>query len=468
MGEPFHQGSGAEVNLPRLFSGLALVAFAAGTMSAVELGSVPNLSGYWELRFDSRNVPAASLLSPAAGEISEAAGYKDKFAIRWCHHLGMPFIMGDQDSAPIDILQGPRETAIVAQPVSAARHIYTDGRGHPNSDKYDATTNGHSIGHWEGDTLVVDTIGFNDLGVTGIPGGGKRTAASHLVERLRLLDGGRRLSVVFTWEDPGVFSKPHTYEYRYYRAAKGATAREFFCDASNEERGRFLMGQPELRQATSDAAAGSPGPDLSGVWELRFDSRNVPRAVLSPNVTPAEIEAHARADQHAIRWCNYLGTPFLMGDSAPLDIRQGRIEVAIVAQAVSVARHIYTDKRKHVNPDVFDNTTNGDSVGHWEGDTLVVDTVGFAADRGITSIPGGGFKTADSHLSERYRLLDGGKRLSVTFTWEDAKVFAKPHTYQYIYYRAPANTNVQNLACDPFDQERAKFLEAPPGTQGLK
>jgi hypothetical protein len=447
---------------------VAVLALVAAPSSFAFDASRPNLSGYWELRFDSRNIPPASLLPQAAQEDRSAADHRHAFAIRWCHHLGMPFLMGDRDSAPIDILQSSRETAIVAQPVSAARHIYTDGRGHPNSDKYDATTNGHSVGHWEGDTLVVDTIGFNDLGVTSIPGGGKRTAASHLVERFRLLDGAKRLSVVFTWEDPGVFSKPHTYEYRYYRAAKGTTARELFCDASDEERGRFLLGQPELRPAPSNATTGGPSPDLSGFWELRYDSRNVPRAVLGPKVTPAEIAAHARGDQQAIRWCNYLGTPFLMGDSAPIDIRQGRIEVAIAGPASSVARHIYTDGRKHVNPDVFDNTTNGDSIGHWEGDTLVVDTVGFAVERGVTSIPGGGFKTADSHLSERFRLLDGGKKLSVTFTWTDSNVFTKPHTYQYIYYRAPANTNVENLACDAFDEQRAKFLEAPPGTIGLK
>ena len=448
----------------------AEVMLLAVTGSMAFAGSEPNLSGYWELRFDSRNVPTASLLPQAAREISSATGRRDVFAIRWCHHLGMPFIMGDQDSAPIDILQGRFETAIVAQPVSAARHIYTDGRTHPNPDNYDATTNGHSVGHWEGDTFVVDTIGFNDLGATSIPGGGKRTATSHLVERYRLLDGGKRLSVVFTWEDPNEFSKPHTYEYRYYRAAKGATARESFCDSSDEERGRFLLEQPAANPAIGGNATAAKGsaPDLSGFWELHFDSRNVPRAELKPKVTASDIEAHARGDRHAIRWCNYLGTPFIMGDSAPIDIRQGRIEIAIVSPVVSVARHIYTDGRKDVSSDIFDNTTNGDSIGHWEGDTLLVDTVGFAENRGITSIPGGGFKTGSSHLTERYRLLNGGNRLLVTFTWEDANMFARPHTYQYTYYRAPADLNVENFACDPFDQQRAKFLEEPPGTAGLK
>ena len=210
------------------------------------------------------------------------------------------------------------------------------------------------------------------------------------------------------------------------------------------------------------AQTNTPGPDLSGFWELRFDSKNIPQASLVPNVTPKDIEAHREKDRMVIRWCNFLGVPALMEESL-LDIRQGRIETVIVAQAVSTARHIYTDGRGHVNPDIFDPTTNGHSIGRWEGDTFVVDTVGFAPDRGITSIPGGGYKTADSHLTERYRLLNGGKQLSVTFTWEDPNVFAKPHTYEFRYYRAPNDTNARNWSCDPFDEDRSKFLTQSPG-----
>jgi hypothetical protein len=201
-------------------------------------------------------------------------------------------------------------------------------------------------------------------------------------------------------------------------------------------------------------------PDISGFWELRFDSKSIPRAALVPKVTAKEIEAHRESDLMAIRWCNYLGMPAVM-EQPPLDIRQGRIEVAIIVEPVSVARHIYTDGRSHVSMDTFDPTTNGQSIGRWEGDTFVVDTIGFAPDRGIISIPGGGYRTADSHLTERYRLLNGGKQLSVTFTWEDPNVFAKPHTYEFRYYRAPKDTNARILTCDPFDEDRARFLTQP-------
>ena len=216
----------------------------------------------------------------------------------------------------------------------------------------------------------------------------------------------------------------------------------------------FLCADVALAQQASSK------PDISGFWELRFDSKSIPQAALVPKVTAKDIDAHREKDVMAIRWCNFLGVPMLM-EQSPLDIRQGRIEVAISADPVSVARHIYTDGRSHVSMDTFDPSTNGHSIGRWEGDTFVVDTIGFAPDRGVTSIPGGGYKTADSHLIERYRLLNGGKQLSVTFTWEDPNVFAKPHTYEFRYYRAPKDTNARSLACDPFDEDRARFLTQP-------
>jgi hypothetical protein len=203
----------------------------------------PNLSGFWELHFDSRNVPPASLTPAMAAEDPSAQFKLDMKAIRWCHFLGVPYVM---EGATIDILQNlnGKEILIASSLRSPARHIYTDGRGHVNPDTFDPVSNGHSIGKWDGETLVVDTVGFSTEGITGIPGGGRRTPDSHLVERYRLLDGGSRLSVIFTWEDPKVFAKPHTYEFRYYRSPKGTEARELDCSAADEERAKFLTEVP--------------------------------------------------------------------------------------------------------------------------------------------------------------------------------------------------------------------------------
>jgi hypothetical protein len=89
-----------------------------------------------------------------------------------------------------------------------------------------------------------------------------------------------------------------------------------------------------------------------------------------------------------------------------------------------------------------------------------VDTRGFEPTRGITAIPGGGFRTATSHLVERYRLLNNGQVLAVTFTWTDPAVFATPHTYEFRYQRVESGYEARpHPRCDPFDEDRAAFLE---------
>ena len=90
-----------------------------------------------------------------------------------------------------------------------------EGRAHPSADTFDPTTLGNSIGHWSGDTLIVDTVGFNDAGLNAIPGGGVRNGNSHLIEQYKLTDEGRNLQVTFTWIDDKMFAKPHTYAFMY-------------------------------------------------------------------------------------------------------------------------------------------------------------------------------------------------------------------------------------------------------------
>jgi hypothetical protein len=224
--------------------------------------------------------------------------------------------------------------------------------------------------------------------------------------------------------------------------------------------GLVLLVMPARAQQGAPAPSAAPTRDISGFWELSFDSRNVPDASLLPTVTRAKIEAHKKADAKAIRWCNLLGVPFTMDSGRPLDIRQGATAVIIVPENSSVPRYLYLNRSTHISDEVFDPSTVGDSIARWDGDTLVVDTVGFHPDRGITSIPGGGYRTASSHLVERYRLIKDGSILSVTSTWTDPKVFQKPHTYEFRYYRLPADYEPRQwLPCDPFDDVRAKFLE---------
>jgi hypothetical protein len=231
-------------NFTRLLRRNALLAavFSLSASAQTAPGKPVTLSGMWELHFDSMNVPPAALVPAVAAESPDVQFQHDRNEIRWCHFFGVPYVM---QQSPIDIVQttNGKEVTIATPLRSPARHIYTDGRGHVNPETYDRVSNGHSIGHWEGATLVVDTIGFSDEGITRIPGGGRRTADSHLVERFRLVEANR-LSVVSTWEDAKVFAKPHTYEVRYFRAPKFTELREFDCNASDEARAKYLLEPP--------------------------------------------------------------------------------------------------------------------------------------------------------------------------------------------------------------------------------
>ena len=86
--------------------------------------------------------------------------------------------------------------------------IYMDGRPHPQEAFDLPTWMGHSVGHWEGDTLVVDTVGFNEghwLSVNGLP----RTSQHHLVERFTRVNYNT-LRYEATIDDPGAYTRPFT------------------------------------------------------------------------------------------------------------------------------------------------------------------------------------------------------------------------------------------------------------------
>ena len=198
----------------------------------------PDFSGYWELRLDGISARPASLTAQATANL-EAQARRDAEALAQCVNIGVPAVMDDRNT--LDIRHSPRMLAIMAKTVSSVRYVYTDGRTRPPAEEVELSTNGLSIGRWEGDTLVVETASFNDRGVTRLPGGGYRTRSARLVERYRYVENGQRLSVTFTWEDPTVFATPHTYEFRYSRVGSVSEPRNIRC-FQGPERTQFLTG----------------------------------------------------------------------------------------------------------------------------------------------------------------------------------------------------------------------------------
>jgi hypothetical protein len=124
------------------------------------------------------------------------------------------------------------------------------------------------------------------------------------------------------------------------------------------------------------------------------------------------------------------GALLLNPDSGGVHVVEHKEEVIFAGERGGV-RHIYLDGRLHPTP--WTPTPAGHSIGRYEGSALVVETTGFLA----APVPGGGVRTPETRLTERFDVSPDGQRLTITYTWDDAKVYQKPHVYRYYFERAP-------------------------------
>lgn len=143
-----------------------------------------------------------------------------------CLPYGMPRLM--VSPFPFEILHTPGRVTMIFTVDSITRRIFTDGRGHP--EDLDPTFNGHSIGRWEGDTLVVETVGLREdtkLQNTGLPHSGEMK----VIERIRLINPDKLENDV-TMIDPLAFTQPYK-STRTYTRLKGEEIEEYVCLDNN-------------------------------------------------------------------------------------------------------------------------------------------------------------------------------------------------------------------------------------------
>src|SRR2546422_4555651 len=125
----------------------------------------------------------------------------------------------------------PGYMVIIAEHDLPPRQIFLDGRSHPKN--LDPTWMGHSIGHWEGDTLVVDSVGFNGRAWIDLEGH-PFTEKTHITEHWRRPDLGH-LEVEFTIDDPSSYVKPWTIKRISDLAPKGEEVAEYICTENNKD-----------------------------------------------------------------------------------------------------------------------------------------------------------------------------------------------------------------------------------------
>ena len=147
-----------------------------------------------------------------------------------CFLLGTPRVTSYP--FPFKIVQSPKEVIILYEAMRTFRDIPTDGRGH--SRLPENTFMGESIGHWEGDTLVVDTVGFNDK--TWLAGAGSiHSEDLHVVERYSPTADGR-IHYEAVAEDPKMLTQPwKVFDGLFNAAVGGDMISEYECIEGNRD-----------------------------------------------------------------------------------------------------------------------------------------------------------------------------------------------------------------------------------------
>jgi hypothetical protein len=131
----------------------------------------------------------------------------------YCVPDGMPRILATP--YPFQVFQTPGQVTLVYEMNQAIRLVHMD-KPLPGDEELELYPYylGNSYGRWDGDTLVIETAGFNEktfIDATGVPHSDKM----HVVERIRKVNGGRQLENVVTVRDPANFSKPWTARFLY-------------------------------------------------------------------------------------------------------------------------------------------------------------------------------------------------------------------------------------------------------------
>jgi hypothetical protein len=181
---------------------------------------------------------------------------------------------------------------------------------------------------------------------------------------------------------------------------------------------------------------GPPYPKLTAAAQVHFDASQ--RAAKEGKVYRDDIGQ-----------CWPAGLPLIMTRYWPMAMVQIPTAIYMVSGFMNSLRIVYLDGRSHTEPDIIVRTFNGESIGRWEGDTLVVDTIGFRGDhhwmdQGGASIPAG----EQLHIVERIRLINEGKQLEIEYTMTDPEYWEGEWKSSKRFNRVD-DVDIQEVSCLP-------------------
>jgi len=206
------------------------------TQKWAALAKYPDWTGVWEVDWrNSRGMPAKPAMKLTTEYQAKADAYRAaqkqgenlQSDAANCVPPGLPGIM--TQPYPIQFLYQPDKIVMIIESYMQFRQVWTDGRTHEVDP--DLTFYGDSIGFWDGDTLVVDTIGLNPQNrvAAGVVG---HSGKLRVVERIRRVDHDW-LEIETTLTDPEVFAEPYTSTTSYRRLDDNI--REYICLENNRD-----------------------------------------------------------------------------------------------------------------------------------------------------------------------------------------------------------------------------------------
>ena len=459
----------------------------------------PNLQGIWQVR----NRAAADLEAgfveggaipylPAAKQqrVKNAAAKATADPLSQCNMPGVPRIM--YMAWPFQVLQTTDHVAMLFEWSLDYRLIYTNGS--PHETRLNPWM-GDSRGRWEGDTLVVDVTHSSEQSWFD-KAGNFHSDALHVVERYTMVDPDTiRYEAIL--EDPKVFTRPWKISMPLARQKGVDRVREFHCQAEKEEANGDFEREPrtwypgpkapvpafafnppaeEHRPTTAPASVRRTAdgkPDLNGLFESDGGGANYGLETHPPSegsLTPPgrgvvvdpeadgnpPFQPWARAERKArdtslrgyddpTAHCFPAGIPRTMYVPTPFHIIQTPDAIATMHERMQW-RLIALNRSRHL-PDTV-RLWQGDSIGHWDGDTLVVETTNLNG-RTWGSEVGDVFSHAE-RVTERFTPVDGNN-IKYEATISDPLVYTRPFTIALPLRRVPGE--LFESACHEEDRD---------------
>lgn len=214
-----------EVNQARDFSGMWSFASTSGSSFGRDaLGPLGVAEVYALLSLIGVDLPYTPQGQDIAADHLEAfnAGHSIASAHLMCRPTGVQGVTAPK--AAVLVMQASDKIVFISQEDREVRRVYID-RAHPKNLR--PTYSGHSVSHWEGNTLVIDTIGYNDKGQLDEVGNPQSTQM-HVVERLTKSADGSMFTDELTITDPVYYTRPFTVK-RTFRRAPGARVFDYDC-----------------------------------------------------------------------------------------------------------------------------------------------------------------------------------------------------------------------------------------------